>query len=103
MRKFSQGDIVKIGGFPDGLFVIVSKNAFINATESFHVCPIVKDIPDGPIHIPVKVREDETGTVVIEQIKLIDQRVRNCSVIGRLSHWDVMNISDALQGIFEYD
>ena len=103
MRDYSQGDIVKITGFSGYVFAIVSKNAFIKATKCFHVCPIVKDAKDGPIHIPVQYDEKESGVVVIEQLKLIDPDVRNCNVVSRLSYWDIMNVSDALQGIFEYD
>jgi mRNA interferase MazF len=36
---FSQGDIIKIHGYK-GKFIIVSKNAFIKATNVFHVCPV---------------------------------------------------------------
>jgi mRNA interferase MazF len=41
--------------------------------------------------------------VVCEQIKLIDPGSRSCKRIDRLSYGQLMNISDALQGIFEYD
>ena len=38
-----------------------------------------------------------------EQIKLIDPAARGCHRVDRLTYASVMDISDALQGIFEYD
>ena len=83
MIDLFQGDIIKIGGFKS-LFMIVSNNAFIQATGVFHVCPVLEN-------------------VLCEQIKLIDPEARNCRRLDRLPYGTVMDISDALQGIFEYD
>lgn len=41
MNMFSQGDLIRIHGFQN-LFLIVSKNAYIAATNTFHVCPVLK-------------------------------------------------------------
>ena len=38
-----------------------------------------------------------------EQIKLIDPAASGCRRVDRLTYASVMDISDALQGIFEYD
>lgn len=103
MKEFFQGDIIKISGYKKQLFVIVSKNAFIRATGIFHVCPMFPNIPAGPLHIPVIGKNGETGTVICEQIKAIDPSVRSCNKADLLSYEDIMNVSDAVQGIFEYD
>ena len=103
MNDLSQGDIVKIEGFEKSLFIILSKNAFINATGVFHVCPLIKGVPEGPLHIPVTGMVGTCGTVICEQIKLIDPSERAVSRLDRLNYADVMNISDAIQGVFEYD
>ena len=103
MNEFYQGDIIKISGFKQQLFVIVSKNAFIRATGIFHVCPMMTEIPAGPVHIPVKGKNGDFGTVICEQIKAIDPRERGCSRVDLLAYEDIINISDAVQGIFEYD
>ena len=103
MIDFSQGDIIRISGFKKQLFVIVSKNAFIRATGIFHVCPMIPGIPAGPVHIEVKGRNGESGTVICEQIKAIDPDARGCNRIDSLSYENIMNVSDAVQGIFEYD
>ena len=53
MITFSQGDIIKINGLGNKLFLVISKNAFIKATNIFHVCPMLNDVPEGPLHIKV--------------------------------------------------
>lgn len=103
MTAFCQGDVIKISGFKKQLFVIVSKNAFIKATGIFHVCPMLSGVPDGPIHIPVSGKKGESGTVICEQIKAIDPKARVCNRVDLLAYEDIMNVSDAVQGIFEYD
>ncbi len=103
MNELFQGDIIKITGFKKQLFVIVSKNAFIRATGIFHVCPMIPAFPPGPLHILVCGEKGETGTVICEQIKAIDPNARGCHRVDLLKYKDVMNVSDAVQGIFEYD
>lgn len=103
MNEFYQGDIIKISGFKKQLFVIVSKNAFIKATGIFHVCPILPGIQAGPIHIQICGKKGESGTVICEQIKAIDPKARGCNRVDLLAYEDIMNVSDVIQGIFEYD
>lgn len=102
MKDYSQGDVIKIAGFRNQ-FLVVSKNAFITATGMFHVCPLLPNVSDGPLHISVNGVGGATGTVICEQVKLIDPDVRACSRKDRIPYSELMNISDALQGIFEYD
>ena len=102
MQGFSQGDLIRIHGFRN-LFLIVSKNAFIRAVNMFHVCPVITEIPDGPLHIPVTGMQQTQGVVICEQMKLIDPLVRPCTRADRIHYGELMDISDVLQGIFEYD
>lgn len=101
MHRIYQGDIIMISGF-SCRFLVVSKNAFIEHTGVFHVCPIIKEEKEGPLHIYVNGKREE-GVVACEQLKLIDPAVRGCNRIDRISYYQLMNISDAIQGIFEYD
>lgn len=103
MIDFYQGDIIKINGFKNAQFLIVSKNAFIRATNVFHVCPIIKNCMDGPLHIRIQGFKETNGVVICEQVKLIDPNERSCIRQDRISYDSIMNISDAIQGIFEYD
>ena len=101
MTDISQGDIVKISGFKS-LFLVVSNNAFIQSTGYFHVCPVLKK-EEGALHIFIKGLKGTEGVAVCEQLKLIDPAARGCTRVERLLYEDNMNISDAIQGIFEYD
>ncbi len=102
MTDWSQGDPLKIDGFKQP-FLVLSKNAFIRNTGTFHVCPFLKNYPEGPLHIPAEGLHKTAGTAICEQLKLIDPSARNCRRIDRLPHAQMINISDAVQGIFEYD
>ena len=101
MKEFFQGDIIKISGYKNP-FMIVSNNTFIRSTGMFHVCPLL-NVGEGPLHIYLKGKNETGGTVCCEQIKLTDPAVRACTKIDRISYEQIMNVSDALQGIFEYD
>ena len=100
-EQLSQGDIIKIQGFSSH-FLIVSNNAFINATRMFHVCPFI-NANEGPLHIRAMGINGIAGTAVCEQLKIIDPEQRRCRREDRLPYDQLMNISDAIQGIFEYD
>ena len=102
MTEFRQGQIIKMSG-QKLRFLIVSNNAFIDATGVFHVCPVPEDIPEGPLHIPVSGVSGFSGTVICERMKMIDPGKRSCMIIDSLPYYMVMNVSDAIQGIFEYD
>lgn len=99
---YCQGDIIKIAGFKN-YFLIVSKNAFIHATSVFHVCPIIEKQKGGPLHIEIVGKQNIRGIVICEQMKLIDPSIRGCNRVDRISYDAIMDISDAIQGIFEYD
>ena len=103
MKDYSQGDIVKINGYGKTLFVITSKNAFIKALGVFHVSPLLSSISEGPLHIYVKGKKGTEGTAICEQLKLIDPSARAVNPVDTLKYEDIMNISDAIQGMFEYD
>jgi mRNA-degrading endonuclease toxin of MazEF toxin-antitoxin module len=103
MTDLHQGDIIKISGFRSILFLIVSKNAFIRAAGVFHVCPLMKDCPPGPVHIFVHGTNGGHGTAICEQLKLIDPSERSCTRTGRIPYEEIMEVSDTVQGLFEYD
>lgn len=99
MNTIEQGDILnveKIGG----KVLVVSKN-FFNKSEQVIACPIVKNAPVDPLHIPVSTKDME-GIVVCEQMKLLDLRVRGYKKISEIKFEDIINITDAIQSIFDY-
>ena len=99
---FFQGDIIKVRGF-SSLFLVISNNAFIRSTNMLHVCPYLFPYREGPLHIYAKGQKGTEGFAICEQIKLIDPSVRGCHRVDRIPYADLMNISDAVQGVFEYD
>ena len=102
MMKFVQGDIIKIRGFHGKLFLIVSKNAYIKATGMFHVCPMI-DAPADTTHIRIEGKKNASGVVACEHVKIIDPERRICNKVDTARYADIMEVSDVLQGIFEYD
>lgn len=95
----SQGDILKVEGL-QGLFLVVSKNTF-NLTEQAILCPVATNLRPAALRIYVKGRETE-GIAVCDQIKLIDLRRRGYSYRDQITQADIMNITDAIQGMFDY-
>ena len=102
MKDFSLGDIVKISGYKN-YFLVVSSNTFIEVTKMIQVCPFITGVDAGPLHIQAVGTKGTIGTAICEQIKLIDLVSRKVTKQDRIHYPDIMNISDAIQGIFEYD
>lgn len=101
MSDFCQGDVIKISDLK-GKYVIVSNDSFIKFYDAFHVCPIIQGNNDSPIHPLINTNLDADYIAICEQIKLIDSQSRTCSKISHLNLRDIQNISDIIQGIFEY-
>ena len=78
-----QGDIIKAEGLK-GLYLIVSKN-FFNMTEQAILCPIVDDASPDPLHIMIKT-DEIAGTVLCEQMRMVDLRYRGFKRIGRIPY-----------------
>lgn len=94
-----QGDILSVERIKTPVLV-VSKN-FFNQSEQIIGCPIVKGMQEGPLHIAIY-NEEINGTVLCEQMKLFDLRYRGYKKISRIKYEEVMNITDAIQSIFDY-
>lgn len=94
-----QGDIVKIEKIKRPVLVI-SKD-FFNQSGEIAGCPIFQDSTVSPLHI--KIRTDSTeGYVQCEKLALLDFNVRGFLKIDRISVADIINITDAIQGIFDF-
>ena len=64
-------------------------------------CPIIGDSNEGPLHIWTSTKEVE-GYVQCEKIAMLDLSVRGYKIIDSMPISELINISDAIQGIFEY-
>lgn len=94
-----QGDILKVQRQPYP--VIVVSNIYFNESGKSIVCPIRKDVPEGPLHLPVK-RNTIEGYILCEQVHYLDLSQRTFSKIDSIPYFDVMDLSDAVMGIFDY-
>ena len=99
MSRVEQGDLIKVAGlnYP----VMVVSNNFFNETGKAIVCPIVKNAVEGPLHIRLKESTVE-GYVLCEQVRYVDLNVRWFTKLGDAHYYDVMDISDAVMGMFDY-
>lgn len=96
---FELGDILSIEKIK-GPVLVVSKN-FFNQSEQAIVCPVIKNAIPDPLHIDVETTEVQ-GSVLCEQMKLLDLRYRGYKKISRIKYSEIMNITDAIQAIFDY-
>ena len=94
-----QGDLLRISGikYP----VVVVSNDFFNRSGKAIVCPILRDAPEGPLHIRLKDSEVE-GVVLCEQIKYVDLSARHVSRLSASHYSDIMDIADAVVSMFDY-
>lgn len=96
---FEQGDILSLEKIKTPV-LIVSKN-FFNQSEQAIVCPVVSNAASDPLHIEIATAEVR-GLVLCEQMKLLDLRYRGYKKIARIKYPDIINITDAIQAIFDY-
>lgn len=94
-----QGDIIKIERIKRP--VLVTSKDFFNQTGEIIGCPIFQDNVASPLHIYIKTNETE-GYVQCEKLALLDLNIRGFSKKDRIPIADIINITDAIQGIFDY-
>lgn len=94
-----QGDILKIEKIKHPVLV-VSKD-FFNTSGAVIGCPIIENSAAGPLHIWID-SEIAKGYVHCENLKLLDLSVRGHKKLAQLPISEMMNLCDAIQGIFDY-
>lgn len=99
MEDLHQGDILKIEKIKHPVLV-VSKD-FFNTSGEIIGCPIIQDSTPGPLHIWMSANETR-GYIHCEKLALLDLSVRGYQKVDRLPFADMINVSDAIQGIFEF-
>ena len=99
MRKVEQGDLLRVSGVSQPVMV-VSNNFFCQSGKAI-VCPIMTEAAEGPLHIRIQT-EQINGYVLCEQIRYLDLSVRHFTKIGSAHYYDIMDISDAVMGMFDY-
>lgn len=99
MTAIEQGDLLKVEGIQHP--VIVVSNNYFNQSGKAIVCPILKKAVPGPLHIELKDSPVE-GFVLCEQVRYLDLASRRFSKMTQTHYFDIMDISDAVVGMFEY-
>lgn len=94
-----QGDILKIEQIKSP--VLVTSKDFFNQTGEIIGCPILKDGEPGALHIFTRA-DTMDGYVQCEKLALLDLNAREFTKIDRIHISDIINITDAIQGIFDY-
>lgn len=94
--EIQQGDVLKVEKIKDPVFV-ASKN-FFNQSGEIIGCPILGESTESPLHI----YDENKGYIQCEQMKMLDLRVRGYKIIDRVKMADVINVTDAIQSIFDY-
>ncbi|MCR5203981.1 MAG: type II toxin-antitoxin system PemK/MazF family toxin [Lachnospiraceae bacterium] len=95
----NQGDILIIGGIKEKILV-VSKD-FFNQSKEVIGCPIFEKESKSPLHIFFEGLKTK-GYVHCEKLKLFDLQARSYTIADRIHMADIINITDAIQGIFDY-
>ena len=94
-----QGDILHIENIKHP--ILVASKDFFNTSGEIIGCPIICASKPGPLHIWMSA-ENAEGYIHCEKLALLDLSVRGYHKIDRLPISETMNISDTIQGIFEY-
>lgn len=99
MDYLHQGDIVKIEKIKHP--VLVTSKDFFNTSGQIIGCPIIYNSNAGPLHIWMTTENTE-GYIQCEKLALLDLSVRGYKKVDRLPVSEMINVSDAIQSIFEY-
>ena len=99
MEVLNQGEIIRLE--TSGITGLVLSRAFFNRSGMAVVCPVVACAAEDALHIPVT-GEKLKGVALLEHLKSLDLRTRFYERIEVLTYQQIQNISDAVQGIFDY-
>ncbi len=97
--EINQGDILKIERIK--MPVLVVSKDFFNQTGEIIGCPVYKSGQSGALHIKIET-EEVTGYVQCEKMALLDMNKRGYSKLDRIHISAIIDITDAIQSIFDY-
>ena len=94
-----QGDVLKVDKIK--LPVLVVSKDFFNQTGEIIACPVYNAGRDDALHIHIQTQNMD-GYVHCEKLALLDLNARGVVKLNSLHMNDIMNITDAIQGIVDY-
>ena len=81
--------------------IVLNHVSFELQTGEIIGCPIFNYNIESPLHIEIET-ENRKGYVQCENLSMLDLNMRGFAVIDRIAINDVMDITDTIQGIFDY-
>ena len=103
MIRAEQGDILRVSGI-NWPVIVVSNNHFNQIGEAI-VCPILDNIPQNAVHLPLRVSTSAgelQGYIACEHLRHVDLNVRRYSRLTSLQLTDYLDISDTLIALFDF-
>ena len=95
----SQGEVIFLT--EQNCHALVVSRDFFNQSGLCVVCPVVSRAAEDALHIAVDL-DQYHGIVMCEQLKSLDLSKRHYRSIGMVSFSQIMDITDAVQAIFDY-
>lgn len=99
MTEIQQGEVLCLD--KNRQYVLVLSREFFNRSGMAVVCPLGNHVAVDALHIDI-FTETYTGTAMLEQLRSLDLQARHYRRISRINYEQIQNISDAVQGIFDY-
>ena len=99
MECAQQGDILWLE--KEERYVLVLSREFFNATGLAVVCPLSENANPDALHIGIT-SDKYNGTAMLEHLRSLDLQARYYRKISSISYEQIQDISDAVQGIFDY-
>ena len=103
MNCAEQGDILQVSGI--SWPVIVVSNDHFNAIGEAIVCPILNNISQKAVHLPIRISaisREISGMIACEHVRHVDLKVRRFSKLGHLVLSEFLDISDTLIALFDF-
>ena len=103
MIRAEQGDILRVSGI--NWPVIVVSNDHFNKIGEVIVCPILNNIAQNAVHLPISVASASgkiEGLIACEHVRHIDLKSRRFSKLGTMILSDLLDISDTLIALFDF-
>ncbi len=94
-----QGDILWLE--KEAQHVLVLSREFFNRSGMSVVCPLRDYAKPDALHIGIT-SEAYTGMALIEHLRSLDLEARHYRKVSCISYEQIQDISDAVQGIFDY-
>ena len=94
-----QGDILWLE--KEEQYVLMLGREFFNQSGMSVVCPLRENAEPDALHIGIS-SDEYNGTALLEHLRSLDLQARHYMKISVIPYEQIQDISDAVQGIFDY-